>query len=259
MPPAPRSEELLRKRKDARQKKLLFVLVPVLVIAVAIQGPRLAKQLSSAKEKTEEVQDQVVEGYEELAPEGEPPSEAPDGGAPGNPTASLAVADGLPDTDPPPVGGEDKLISFTRFSARDPFVQLVDDGEGEASEEEAATDSGAGASGGGSSVSIDDGSSAEPAETTTGPADDGGETAAGQASISVNGTVVVVEVGGTFPADDPAFQLVAIEGELVKIGLAAGSFSSGVETLDLKVGDTVTLISQPDGARFQIEIVRIGA
>lgn len=97
--------------------------------------------------------------------------------------------------------------------------------------------------------------------TTTGTGSTGdtsASTATTQVSISVNGTVTVVAVGDTFPTNDPAFKLVAIDGNIVKIGLAAGSFSNNVETLDLEVGDSVTLISQPDGARFTIEIVSLG-
>ncbi len=49
----------------------------------------------------------------------------------------------------------------------------------------------------------------------------------------------------------------AIDGNTVKIGLSDGTFSTGGETINLSVGDSVTLISQPDGARFTINIIEI--
>ena len=81
---------------------------------------------------------------------------------------------------------------------------------------------------------------------------------ASQVTLTVNGDVVVVAVGDVFPTADPAFRLVAIEATVVKIGLASGSFSNGVQTLDLEIGESVTLISQPDGARFTIKVTSIG-
>ena len=45
----------------------------------------------------------------------------------------------------------------------------------------------------------------------------------------------------------------------IKFGLVEGSFSSGVETLDLDLGKSITLISQPDGFRFTIELVAFPA
>jgi hypothetical protein len=81
--------------------------------------------------------------------------------------------------------------------------------------------------------------------------------ATGQVSISINGTVEVLAAGATFPSSDPAFELVAIDGNTVKIGLANGSFSSGAQTITLQMGTPVTLISQPDGARYTIKLISI--
>jgi hypothetical protein len=35
----------------------------------------------------------------------------------------------------------------------------------------------------------------------------------------------------------------------------SGSFSNGVDTLTVKLGEPLTLISQPDGARYTIKFV----
>lgn len=269
-----RSEELARKQREARSKKLLLLLVPVLIGLAVFQGPRLMKQFDKAKETTEEVQGQVVQGFEELAPNGVPAETAPLG-APADPAiAALAAAEGLPDTDVPLEAGESELVSFTRFEPRDPFVQLVDDAtEEDASETtdssgDTSTDTSAdsGTDDSTSSSSDADDSGYDDSGTydsgyddSTGDTDssDSGDTAS-QVTITVNGDVIVVAVGDTFPAADPAFKVVAIEGNVVKIGLASGSFSNGVDTLDLEVGESVTLISQPDGARFTIKITSLG-
>ena len=43
----------------------------------------------------------------------------------------------------------------------------------------------------------------------------------------------------------------------MKIGLVSGSFSNGQETVKVKVGKTVTLVSQPDGVRYVIKLVSV--
>lgn len=259
MPPTPKSAELARKQKESKRKRLLlFVLVPALAVAVAIQGPKLKDLVSSAQEKTASVQGDVVQGFGEVAPTA--PVETATGEAPSDPTAAaISATEGLSDTDAAPKTNEGQLISFTRFDAQDPFVQLVDDAtadEGDAVPEDAAT-----VSDPGSTATVGTGTTPTPTATspgTTTTTTGGTTTVAGsQVSISVNGKVVVVAVGATFPENDPAFQVVAVEGDIVKIGLAAGSFSNGIDTIDLRVGDTVTLISQPDGARFQLKVVKV--
>ncbi len=124
--------EAVAAKKQAKQRKLLLLLVPALAIVLVIQGPRLLDQLRGAQEKTQSVQGQVVEGIKEVAPT--------DGTTAGTTTATgetasatdplssatAALADGqLPNTDALIVANEDELISFTRFTVRDPFVQLV--------------------------------------------------------------------------------------------------------------------------------------
>jgi hypothetical protein len=228
------------------------------------------KHFQQAKAKTESVQGSVVRGYEELAPGG-PPTTA--GTEASGDQVAIAATEGLPNTDEPPEAGEDQLISFTRFEARDPFVQLVDDSSASGDEPQgdeaavgdtAATDSGSASSGTDTTAATSTGSSSSGSTdttTTVGSTDDTAATSgttSTSVSISVNGDVLVVAVGDTFPPSDPAFKLVAIDGDLVKIGLAGGSFSNGAQTVNLKAGDSVTLISQPDGARFTIEIVEIG-
>ena len=245
MPPAPKSEESVRARKDTRAKKVLILLVPLLAALVVWQGPKIVKQVSSAQEKAGTVQGKVVQGFEELVPEGVPKT-TPEAGS----AAELAVSASLEDTDPAPEPAEGELISFTRFAASDPFVQLVDEDE-ETVTPNAGTSEPTGSSG--SSTAGGTGSTSGSTGTTT-----SGDVEV-LATIRINGAVVVVEVGGTFPENDPAFELVAVEDGVAKIGLVSGTFSNDVETLDLQVGDTVTLISQPDGARFTLKLVELSS
>lgn len=257
-----KSEEFARKQKSARSKKALLLLLPVLIALVAFQGPRLMKRLGDAKEATEEKQGEVVQGFEELAPNG-PPNTAP-AAVPADPAAALAAAEGIADTDTPAQGAESDLVSFTRFEARDPFVQLVDDAEGDESSEtsspneETSTSSSTSSTSSTATASSSSSGSSEPTTATGGDTSSDTGDVATQVTLTVNGDVIVVAVGDAFPAADPAFKIVAIETTVVKVGLASGSFSNGVQTLDLEVGESVTLISQPDGARFTIKVTSIG-
>lgn len=254
MPPARKAEDAARKRRETRAKKILILLVPLLVILVVWQGPKVVDQLRGAREQTESVQDQVVQGFIEVSPSGEPVAEEQ--------TPQQLVGNSLEDTDGAPEPAAGKIISFTRFAARDPFVQLVVE-EDEAGTAVAETESPPPATpestsgGDGASPSSAGSTDSSGGSTIVETPDSGGDTAL-EATIRVNGAVAVVSVGDEFPESDPAFTLVEITDEVARIGLAVGSFSNGVETLDLRVGDTVTLISQPDGARFVLRLVGLG-
>ena len=89
----------------------------------------------------------------------------------------------------------------------------------------------------------------------TGSVDDGGDTAATEVKVAVNGRVTTLVVGDSFPENDAAFTVVSISGDTAEIGLASGSFATGQQTITLKVGEPVTLISQPDGARFTLKLI----
>jgi hypothetical protein len=75
--------------------------------------------------------------------------------------------------------------------------------------------------------------------------------------MSINLRVEILTVGATFPTSDPAFKIVAIHSDSVEIGIADGSFSGGQPTITVKKGEEVTLVSQPDGARFTLKVVEI--
>ena len=234
-------------QKQAKQKKILLILGPLLLIAVAIQIPKL---LGGSEEPAAD-EAAAVEGAEagESAPPASPaapaePGESPD--VPGDPLAGggLGVAPAVgrlaevEDSDPIAPVEISELISFSTFIGDDPFVQLVQpppQAPESGGSEEGASGDGSGGSGVGDPGAI---------ETL--------------AILEINGEQEVVAVGGSFPADDPAFRLVSVDGQAaIAFGLVEGSFSTGIDTLDLETGKSITLVSQPDGFRYTIRLVQI--
>jgi hypothetical protein len=211
--------EALRRQKDAKQRKLLIVLVPVFLGLAAWQGPPMYKALFSSP-----------------APPPLPPAQTT--AAPTDPTAppttqqggtsTTAAPDGLSDTDPLPSAGIDRLISFSRFSARDPFKVTV-------GQSGAAIGSG----------TDDSGSSGSDQQATS-------------ALFEVNGSSQTVSVGDSFPAGDPTFKLVSLTSEKAVVGLATGTFEGGKETVEVAVGEQLQLVAD-DGARYTIKLVSVGS
>jgi hypothetical protein len=133
------------------------------------------------------------------------------------PASGASGATGLPDSDPVLQPGLGQLIVFNRFLSKDPFR-------------------------------------AKPTIRTSTDEPTG---AASSASLEVNGNAENVKVGATFPADDPAFRLVAVGGQSAEIGLVSGTFANGQETLSVKVGETLVLVSDPDGTRYAIKLLGV--
>lgn len=132
---------------------------------------------------------------------------------------SPTSATGLVDSDPLLSPGTGQLIVFSRFVGKDPFRAKP-------------------------SISVDD-----PSDQPTG--------AATAAAIEVNGVSDSVKVGETFPESDGAFRLVAVGTDTAEIGLATGTFSNGQETMALKIGEELILVSEPDGTRYAIKLVSV--
>jgi hypothetical protein len=75
--------------------------------------------------------------------------------------------------------------------------------------------------------------------------------------LDVNGTRETLGVNAIFPAADPVFTLAAVSKKSVKIGLVTGEFSTGVPTVTVKLGESVTLVSEPDGLQYIIKLVSV--
>lgn len=108
---AKRSAADIAKAKEAKQKKILLVLLPFFLLLVAWQGPKMYKSLFAPPPPPESVP-------ETPAPATTP---APGTAAPGTSAAPLAPGE-LPDSEPLPSAARDQLLSFSRFAPRNPFL-----------------------------------------------------------------------------------------------------------------------------------------
>ena len=135
------------------------------------------------------------------------------------PTGSPTNPTGLPDSDPLLSPGTGQLVVFSRFVGKDPFRAKP-------------------------TISVGDDS-----DQPTG--------AATEATLEVNGVSEAVKVGDVFPESDAAFRLVAVGTDTAQIGLATGTFSNGQETMTLKVGEELVLISEPDETRYAIKLISV--
>jgi len=148
------------------------------------------------------------------------PVPLPTSTTPTPPTGSPTSATGLPDSDPLLSPATGQLIIFSRFVSKDPFR-------------------------------------AKPSSTSSSDGSEGPTGNASSASLEVNGTAEDVKIGETFPAADPAFRLVNAGGQSAEIGLASGSFANGQETIAVNMGETLVLVSDPDGKRYAIKLISV--
>ena len=268
MPPVARVEEALRHQKEARQKKLLVVLAPILLVLLAWQGPGIVSAFTGGDAPPAPSTTDATTPAP-AAPVAAPTPPAGEGEAPPA-TASIP----LPESDDPPEAESGELVLFDRFDSKDPFRQQIvaRPDSGGASGETGATggdpagdstsDGGSASTGHPAGADVGGG---EPTPTVT-PTDtdpDGGSgdgPAGGSATVAtldVNGTSEDVSVDGTFPASDPIFRLVALTAKSAKIGLVSGEFSTGAAAITVRRGKSLTLISEPDGMRYTITLVRV--
>jgi hypothetical protein len=196
--------------KAAKQKKLLLVLAPVLLALIAWQGPKSYKALTGSDAAA-------------VAP---PPAVTTTPTSTGPTTTGPTTLTELRDTDLPLEALDGQLISFSRFSGRDPFDQ-----------------------------------SNAPEGTSTGTGTGSGGTTSGQtantAELEVNGTKEKVALDRSFPASDPVFKLVSIQGQTANVGLVSGKFSGGSSTIAINVGETLVLVSDPDKTRYVIKLMSV--
>jgi len=153
-------------------------------------------------------------------------------GAPATGTPVAAAGSGtLVDSDPSPQAGSGQLLSFDRFTSKDPFVQ-------QATAMKAAA------------ASAPKPAPPPPPPPPPPPASSGAKYTSAQ--ISVNGEAEKVAVGATFPASDPVFRLVSLTKTTAKVAIAGGSLSTGNATVTLTKGKKVTLMNTADGTRYEL-------
>ena len=239
-------------QRAAKQKKILLVLVPVLIALVAWQGPKLMKQLKGDETAAPAAAETATSESALPAPAPAAAGELTDPTAmvpgdvplvnPNDPEAVAAATRSLPNSEQLPVAAKsaDRLqplrgqrsVRPARRGGRrsvehgcpgrdDPAAELGNRHDAAPDDHAAAVD-----------VHADLGHDVDQPAGRDPP------------------------VGATFPTT-PAFKIVAIHSDSVEIGIADGSFSGGQPTITVKKGEEVTLVSQPDGARFTLKVVEI--
>jgi hypothetical protein len=234
----------LAAQKKRKQTIILAVLGVVLLVMVAIQGPKL------------------LGGSDEPAAEAAPAGTTADGTTvvPGATGATTAGSTPQTTTVPPgtpravlvgvPVGGgvvlkpgEGQLRRFTLFTAKDPFVQTLPKeptaGTPAKPESGGSAPADGGSQGGGGS---------ESAPTPAAP---------GFATIAVNGDPEALKVKQLFPEQDDLFVLVSLKGKTAKIAVSGGAFTDG-QTITLKLGKNLTLVNTATGARYALKLLYVG-
>lgn len=267
----PKTEEILRKQKEAKQKKILFVLGPILLLLVVWQGPGYLTMLTGGgSEPTPTVATPTTPAATDTAGAPDPSSApAPSTVAPtGTPVADASPSEALPDSDLPASADGGQLVSFGRFLGKDPFKQSAVARSGVADGGTTAPPPDGTSSGGGTTTppppTISPPTISPP--TTGGSGGDGGSDPGDgggtpltpvSAVVDVNGSEETLQVDGTFPSSDPLFRLAKLAKTTIRVGLVGGSFSNGQETVEVKLGKTLTLVSEPDGLRYTIKLVRV--
>jgi len=205
----------LLKQKEAKQKKVLFILVPLFLGLMVWQGPKTYNSLMGGSTPPPTT----------AAPTTTVPTP---GSAPSTPGAGTIVPPSqLVDTDAPPSLMDGQMSNFGVFPGRDPF------------------------SGGAIAPGLGDVSTGG-AGTGTGTTSTATPTSA---RVEVNGAAEDVSIGETFPESDPAFKLVSVTATSAMVSLASGAtFTNGNQSEQIKVGETLTVVGD-DGSTFNIKLV----
>ena len=250
--------------RERKQKIFLAVAGVVFLGLMAIQGPKLLKQLRGSESAAPAASTSAPTPATPAtpgAPAAAPATSAPAPvatpvHAPKSATTQLAGVVIVPEQ--PVQAGEGQLSSFSRFDSKDPFVQQVSEtplptpdeiaGKGTPAKSEAAPKQ-------------------QPSPTTVGVLP--GAVAAGKgatatpavqptlAILQVNGKLQSLEAGKRFPKGDPAFVLRTLKPGHVGIAVADGSFSGG-GVLTLRPGRKVTLVNTATGMRYVVKLVFLG-
>jgi hypothetical protein len=244
------------KAKQRKQKIFVAIGAVALLGAAAYEVPMLTKGSGSAAPPPPAETSTVPAATGGTATSLAPPT-------PGTPTtAPVAGVGQLVDTDVPPQPSQSRLVGFSLFSGKDPFVQQVSP----VSQTAGDSSSSSGSSGDSASkadkpvADIPSGESVVPASSGDGSSRDGSSGSAGYSvqtvTISVNGKQEAVGKGGTFPRSAPSFRLVSFASGSAEIGIVGGSYASGGQTVTLKRGVPLTLVNTTDDTRYRIVLVR---
>jgi hypothetical protein len=217
------------KAKAKKQKIIAAVLGVLLLGVLAYEVPSLMKTMNKKPPAASSAATPVPAA---------PVAGAPVAGGPvtGTPVSTPVPATTLSDSDPAAQAGSGQLLSFDRFTSKDPFVQQANRAAAvaAASSKAAATP--------------------PPPPPPPSSASKAPSVKATSAKISVNGAAEQVNAGATFPAGDPVFRLVSLTKTTAKVGIAGGSLSTGT-AVTLTKGKKVTLMNTADGTRYELVLV----
>ncbi|HUQ23218.1 MAG TPA: hypothetical protein VM049_09425 [Gaiellaceae bacterium] len=269
------------KAKAAKQKKIAIGGGIVLVLLLAVQGPKTLKMLKGPQPAAQAAATTPAPTTPVATTPGTTtpatttpgtPTPAPASGAPvpGAPEpAGAADLASVPDSDQAPIVDAGQLATFERFSSKDPFAQQAKPVTAPAAAKPKPTGTASDpAADPAAEPSADPGKTSTPAKPT-GTATGGGFTTGGSTasppklatatSIAVNGVAGDVTLDTPFPAAEPTFVLVSIaeNGKSVEIGIAGGEYASGGKTLKLILGQKLTLQNTADGSRYELALLSI--
>jgi hypothetical protein len=256
-------EAAAQKARDGRTKKLLLILVPALAIVAVIQGPKLLSLVSGGSgEETAQVEETAPDASTEV-----PIAESGTGGE------ALAPVTELTDSDVPARAEPDQLTTLSSFAPNsDPFrseaianpaVAEADPGATTGETDPTATEGSTNPDGNGDAPTGDVGLAKAVGGTAGQPTGFGGSAqtssiaAYGAAQLSVNDVSERIRVATAFPTSSPVFRLVRVSARSVSIGLVTGSFSTNSSTVEVELGETRKLVSQPDGTTFRVKLIRV--
>lgn len=216
------------KAKAKRQKIILAVLGVVFLGVLAWQVPSVLKIMNKKPPVAATTPPAAVVPGTPVPPvPGAPVSATPTPGA------------GLIDSDPAAQAAGGQLVTFDRFSSKDPFQQQA---RIPAATPSAPADP---------KVGVAASSDAKPPPPPPAPAPK-------SAQISVNGSSQTVSKGGRFPHSDPVFVLVSVSRTTAQVAISGGSLDSGGTTLTLRKGKKLTLENTVDSARYVLLLVSTG-
>jgi hypothetical protein len=241
-----------QKAKEAKQKKIVLGLLPLLGILVFLQAPKLLHHsagnvaLAPPAATTDPAAVPVATGA--VPSVGAAPSVGT-AASPGAPVSTPATSpSGLADTDIAPPAGDGQLVAFDLFSSKDPFVQQVQ-AAGSASSSSDTPASSAPAKPAKSPV---DPFSSSPSAGSAGKPTAPTEAMTTVAAVTVNGRLEQVQLTHDFPAAAPIFHLVTATKSVARIAVVDGAYQDGAPTLALPKGKTVTLLNTADGTRYAL-------
>jgi hypothetical protein len=260
----------IRGQKERRQKIILAVGGVIFLVLAVIQGPKLWKQLNP--EATPATPAATAAQPTDPATTATPSNDtstaraATSAATSRSGSALLAGVPVAPSPSPQPDAGQ--LRSFSRFTAKDPFVPQVAEQEPGPSADGSPRLGDTQPNDAGSKPATEKAARGTTVDATTPPTGNVAPVEAGNvapaeqapvnATISINGRVEPVELKGLFPERDKLFVLAGLTENAAKIGVAGGSLTSG-KTVKLALGHHVTLVDTATGARYVLKLLYTGS